>query len=415
MPYNQAAYNHEVAYLQAWQNEAKTSGRKLGLWLYPCFPNEDAVDGGFNEFPGYYANTLGAEFDLFGNSFSTIWACGWGQEVDSYVTLKLLEDSSQNVSTLVNNYFTHIYGPAASSMQAIYNLIENAYANPANYPPDVATSPTPMHQTEGLAWGWLGNAGVVGATPVVYELGGYRGGEQQRRRHERQLVPTRHVELHAGRTRSFLAGYASPAISLTGPANNAVYDQGARSRFRPRPRPRPPVTACTRSTPARSSTGWHFIEATHDAATDQMQLFVDGVLQGTQPYTPTTCAIRRWTSAAFITSILKLNSGSWETGSPATWMKCSCRRWFAMRSPTIAWPKAARRLRTPTRRSCCISIPSLKSRARPPTAPVAGGWEMGRRRGIRRLERGLCSPPRLHRPGRHDASLGLLRRIDQRQ
>ena len=165
LPYSTQAYDHEVAYLNAWQNEAAASGRKLGLWLYPNFPLwvaiSDHTSNPFYCFPGYYADTIAEQFSLFGNDFSTIFYCGWGQEVEAYVSLKLMADSSLNVNDLLDDYFAKMYGPAATAMEGIYNLIEDTYSNPANYPPGTATNPMHTHQTESIAWGWLGTADVM--------------------------------------------------------------------------------------------------------------------------------------------------------------------------------------------------------------------------------------------------------------
>ena len=55
-----------------------------------------------------------------------------------------------------------MYGPGAGPyMQSIYNLIENTYSNPANYPPGMATDAMHTHQNESIAWGWLGTADVM--------------------------------------------------------------------------------------------------------------------------------------------------------------------------------------------------------------------------------------------------------------
>ena len=65
-----------------------------------------------------------------------------------------------NVDTLLDEYFTRQYGPAAGPMRKFYDTVEQAYGNPANYPEAIATGKIEghHHQTEEVAWGYLGNA-----------------------------------------------------------------------------------------------------------------------------------------------------------------------------------------------------------------------------------------------------------------
>ena len=167
MVYDELAYDHELGYLDAWRAEAANSGRTIGLWLYPWVPL--GVASNFNCFPGSYAHALGTQFDLFtAGGYSEAFCCGWGQEVEAYITLKLMDDPTQDVDTLLNDYFSEMYGTGtynghttAYYMQQFYNLVEDTYCDPANYPPEVSSEPEPHHQTETYAWHWLGTADVM--------------------------------------------------------------------------------------------------------------------------------------------------------------------------------------------------------------------------------------------------------------
>ena len=80
--------------------------------------------------------------------------------MEAYVTYRLMDDPSLNLDTLLDEYFTRLYGPAAGPMRKFYETVEQAYGNPANYPEAIATGKIEghHHQTEEVAWGYLGNA-----------------------------------------------------------------------------------------------------------------------------------------------------------------------------------------------------------------------------------------------------------------
>jgi hypothetical protein len=80
--------------------------------------------------------------------------------VEAYVTYRLMDDPALNLDTLLDEYFTRLYGPAAGPLRMFYETVEQAYGNPANYPEAIATGKIEghHHQTEEVAWGYLGNA-----------------------------------------------------------------------------------------------------------------------------------------------------------------------------------------------------------------------------------------------------------------
>ena len=73
-----------------------------------------------------------------------------------YISLKLMDDPSLNVDELLDEFFTRYYGPAAEPMKRVYLLIEKTYSSPANYPEDVQKKVGIWHQTEEIAWKYLG-------------------------------------------------------------------------------------------------------------------------------------------------------------------------------------------------------------------------------------------------------------------
>jgi len=155
-PYARGEYENDLHALKAWADEAKETKRPLNLWLYYNFPRYTAVNNGFKCFPGFFAHTIGEQFNLFHRyGFRGAYCEGtaYGQEVEAYITAKLMDDPTLNVDALLDEYFTGLYGPAVDALKKFYLLVEKTYCDPQNYPKDWN-----KHQTEDLAWGSLGTA-----------------------------------------------------------------------------------------------------------------------------------------------------------------------------------------------------------------------------------------------------------------
>lgn len=149
MPYNRADYENELKALRLWSEQGKE--RPISLYLYYCFPKLAAIGGKFNIFPGFFAHTLGKEFALFRDlGYRGAFHDGYGQEVEAYLTFRLMNDPTLDTKALLAEYFSRYYGAAAKPMQAFYEEVEKAYVNPANWPEN------PGHMNEQIAWGRLG-------------------------------------------------------------------------------------------------------------------------------------------------------------------------------------------------------------------------------------------------------------------
>ncbi|MBM3497983.1 MAG: DUF4838 domain-containing protein, partial [Armatimonadetes bacterium] len=147
-PWSREGYESEVRLLEDWGSE--DVGRPLYLWLYYTFPVETANNGKYHCFPGFFAHTIGEQFGLFrAYGYRGMFHCGYGQEVESYVTFKLMDDPDAEVDDLLRDYFVGLYGPAAKPMRELYEAIEQAYCDPANYPKEGLSGAE-------LAWGHLG-------------------------------------------------------------------------------------------------------------------------------------------------------------------------------------------------------------------------------------------------------------------
>jgi len=152
MPYDRPGYENELKLLKEWVDDSQKNGYNIYLWLYYCFPRNLASASNFNCFPGFFAHTIDKQFKLFHKyGIRGMFHCGYGQDVESYVTFKLMDDPTQSLDTLLDEYFTGMYGAAAKPMREFYEEVEKIYSNPANYP-----KTKPGHQNEIYAWGYLG-------------------------------------------------------------------------------------------------------------------------------------------------------------------------------------------------------------------------------------------------------------------
>ena len=149
MVYSPAVQENDRKLLAAWDAQGKD--RRRFVWLYYLFPVYSAQLGKFHCFPGFFAHAIDREFKRFRrHGVRGAFFEGMGQDVEAYVTFKLMDDPGLNVDALLDEYFTGMYGPAAAPMKAMYLRIEEIYADPSNYPADVG------HETSEIAWGRLG-------------------------------------------------------------------------------------------------------------------------------------------------------------------------------------------------------------------------------------------------------------------
>lgn len=126
------AYEHEVQLMKAWAEEARISGRRLYLWLYYTFPLESARGSNLHCWPGFFAHAIGEQMRLFHQQgYRGMFHCGFGQEVEAYVTFKLMDDPSLDVDALLSEYFTGLYGAADGPMKTLYLEIEKSHCQGA--------------------------------------------------------------------------------------------------------------------------------------------------------------------------------------------------------------------------------------------------------------------------------------------
>lgn len=134
-------YKHELELLKEWAENCKKEKRPLSLWLYYTFPKEFADGGNFYCFPGFFAHKIDEQFKLFKKyGIKGVFHCGYGQEVEAYVTYKLMLNPDENIEKLLDEYFSCLYGNAKEEMKQIYLAIENAYIDEKNHPEGVSYS-----------------------------------------------------------------------------------------------------------------------------------------------------------------------------------------------------------------------------------------------------------------------------------
>lgn len=149
MPYATKEYENDRRAFLAWAEQA--GERPMYLWLYYTFPVEIAVNGKFHCFPGYFAHTIDQQMKLFARQgYQGFFHCGYGQEVEAYVTYKLMDNPQLDVDELLDEYFSRYYGAAGEPLERMYLDIERTYCDPANWPEQ------PGHMNVQVAWGKLG-------------------------------------------------------------------------------------------------------------------------------------------------------------------------------------------------------------------------------------------------------------------
>ena len=166
--YAKTTKENDRAVFSSWADESKA--RRKFLYFYYCFPALVAVQQQFRCFPGFFAHDLVRQLQDYipngvrGITYEPSYLADERRSVlmdqlEFYLTWKLADDPTLDGKALIDEFFRLYYGAAAKLMQAFYERAEAIYGDPANYPPN------PGHQSEEMAWGWLGTA------PRMQELG----------------------------------------------------------------------------------------------------------------------------------------------------------------------------------------------------------------------------------------------------
>jgi hypothetical protein len=163
-----AMERNDLAFYSQWC--AKAPGRVQCVWLYQCFPYEIGDTNGFLAFPGFHGHTLARQFKRFAaDRVRGFFLCGVADYIDGYLTFRCLDDPSFDVDGALDEFFARYYGPAGPSMRQLYLAIERTYMDPANYPAAVQKDDIHVHQSEEMAWGYLGTAERMAAWKELLE------------------------------------------------------------------------------------------------------------------------------------------------------------------------------------------------------------------------------------------------------
>lgn len=147
--------NRQLARMEEWR-EAYPN-QPLAMWLYNCFPAENAHNGNFHCFPGFFSKEEERQYEIFRrlNARDGIFHCGFDGEVDNYIQLEKMIDPTKPVETLKDDYFA-MYGKAAPFVRGFYDLVEERYCDPKTYPKTALG-----HQSAPIAWGIVGTKDVM--------------------------------------------------------------------------------------------------------------------------------------------------------------------------------------------------------------------------------------------------------------
>lgn len=153
---------NEVDYYKKWIEESKKSGRPVYLWNYLCFPTERGLVQNFHVFPGFSIHEVAGQIKMYAkDKVRGIFLCGIGEQLDFYITMKLYDNPSLDPDELIDEFFTSYFGKAAKPMSDFYDKIESVYSDSKNYPSDIQTKDAQFHQTESIAWEYLGTDKVM--------------------------------------------------------------------------------------------------------------------------------------------------------------------------------------------------------------------------------------------------------------
>jgi len=145
---------HEMAFYKRW---VEKKDRPIYLWNYYCFPMEPALGGKWRCFPGFSAHALAEQIKMYHeDGVRGVFLCGIGEQVDYYLTMKMYDDPSVDPDALLDEFFTRYFGAAAKPMKRFHHVIEETFSSPESYPKAVREKERQFHQTESIAWRYLG-------------------------------------------------------------------------------------------------------------------------------------------------------------------------------------------------------------------------------------------------------------------
>ena len=141
-------YRRDFDLMRQWH--AAYPGQVLGFWTYNCMTVEGAQFGGYTSFPpciARHARDLYQELKAC-NATAGGYYCGAYGYLDSYAQIRYAHDPDTDPEEIFADYFRP-FGPVAKPLRAFYDLCEERFCDPKNYP-----------QGKGgiqIHWGYIGD------------------------------------------------------------------------------------------------------------------------------------------------------------------------------------------------------------------------------------------------------------------
>jgi len=154
--YDTAMQENDLRFLDQWTRDP---ARRVFLWLYYCFPKERGhrAKQEWRVFPGFFSHHAAQVFKLYHRKgVRGAFFNGLGNSIDLYLTYAMLDDPSRSANAVLDEYVSGYFGAAAEPMNQFYLLVEKTYCDPENYQKN--KNGTVGHQTQRMAWSWLGTA-----------------------------------------------------------------------------------------------------------------------------------------------------------------------------------------------------------------------------------------------------------------
>jgi Domain of unknown function (DUF4838) len=175
------------------------------VWLYYNFPEYVAHMGKFNAFPGFYSKIQTEQIKRFDkDGVRGIFLEGTTGPVEVWLQFQLILDPSQDANKLLDRYFNEFYGTASKSVRSFYDLVEKVYSSKESYPAEFLIKTSTPHQTEEIAWKYLG-------TPQVME---------ELSKYIEQAEKSVEGDLHKKRLQLFIDAYWKPMLEGSKKWNN---------------------------------------------------------------------------------------------------------------------------------------------------------------------------------------------------
>lgn len=140
---------------QSWVSKEKD--RPIYLWLYPQFPEETGNMKGFKVFPGFNSRLIAEQMKQFAkDGIRGLFLNGSSQQLNNYMYNRMAWNANEDPEKILSEFFSNYYGPAEIPMKNLFMEIESTYQDSKNYPKDVLEAVDSQHQTERIAWHYLG-------------------------------------------------------------------------------------------------------------------------------------------------------------------------------------------------------------------------------------------------------------------